>query len=174
MNLNERRRRLQEEQLKTEILELIHRLMKKQGVSKTELAQRLGKKERWMTSFLRGDITLTIRVISDVFFVLGQSLHVTPKNLMKIKSILDGVVEEIIVNEHGAGKLHLQSQVESQSILTFKKAPKNIISLTGLNIWGDINKIMLGNIEIATRQDYVFITFHNDEIFEEGLSSYNG
>jgi plasmid maintenance system antidote protein VapI len=64
--------------------------MKEQGVSKTELAQRLGKKERWIESFLQGDTNLTIRTISDIFFVLNRSLHVTSKNLMKLT--VDGVV----------------------------------------------------------------------------------
>lgn len=40
------------------------------GVSRTELARRLGKTERWVTQFLDGDAQ-TIRAVADVFAVLG-------------------------------------------------------------------------------------------------------
>ena len=51
---------------------LITRLMDEAGVSRAELARRLGKSRAFVTRLLDGSVNMTIRTISNVLFHLGH------------------------------------------------------------------------------------------------------
>jgi AraC-like DNA-binding protein len=58
-----------------ETTDLICNLMERDGVSRSELARRLKKTAGYVTQLLDGTANMTIRTISDVFFVLGYEFH---------------------------------------------------------------------------------------------------
>lgn len=55
--------------------EMLCWLMKQQGVSRNELAVRLGKPAGWVTRFLDGEFKMDIRTISDVLHAMGYELY---------------------------------------------------------------------------------------------------
>lgn len=67
----------QQEGFILEVTELICGLMSKQGVSKSDLAARLGKSRAYVTQLLAGRSNMTLRTISDVLTALGESPRVT-------------------------------------------------------------------------------------------------
>lgn len=67
----------QQEGFILEVTELICALMRKQGVSKSDLAARLGKSRAYVTQMLAGRANMTLRTISDVLTALGESPRVT-------------------------------------------------------------------------------------------------
>ena len=73
----ERMKAFQQERLILEVTELISRLMEEQSVSKTQLADRLGKTKGYITQLLDGRANMTLRTVSDVLFVLGRTLVVS-------------------------------------------------------------------------------------------------
>jgi transcriptional regulator with XRE-family HTH domain len=58
-----------------EVTALIEDTMKEQGVSRSELATRLGKSKGWVTQLLDGEANKTIRTVADVFAVLGREFR---------------------------------------------------------------------------------------------------
>lgn len=72
----ERMKVFQQERLILEVTELIERLMKQQGVSKAQLAEKLGTTKGYITQLLDGRTNMTLRTISDVMVALGRSLCV--------------------------------------------------------------------------------------------------
>jgi len=70
----ERMKAFQQERLILEVTELISRRMEEQGVSKAQLAERLGKTKGYITQLLDGRANMTLRTVSDVLFVLGRTL----------------------------------------------------------------------------------------------------
>jgi len=68
-------RLLQEERAILEVTELICELMEETGVSRSELAKRLGKTKGYITQLLDGRANMTIRTIANVFGALGRAVH---------------------------------------------------------------------------------------------------
>lgn len=62
------------EGLVTEAAEFVARLMERQGVSKAELARRLGKSRAYVTQLLRGSTNLTVRTLAEVAYALGAEV----------------------------------------------------------------------------------------------------
>ncbi len=58
-----------------EVTELICKAMDEQGVSRSELAKRMGKSKGHISQLLDGDANMTVCTISDTFFALGQAVH---------------------------------------------------------------------------------------------------
>jgi transcriptional regulator with XRE-family HTH domain len=81
----EGRRLIEQERLIMQATEAIATLLQEQGVSRAELARRIGKSPAFVTKLLRGDSNLTLRTLSDVFFALNHSAHLS----------LSGIGEEI-------------------------------------------------------------------------------
>lgn len=59
----------------------LHQLMKRRGISKKELAEKLGKSQPYITKILRGNVNFTIESMVKLVRVLDGELniHVTPK-----------------------------------------------------------------------------------------------
>lgn len=68
-------RLFQQERAIYEITELIEQRMKENGISRSQLAEKLGKTKVWVAQLLDGEANKTIRTVADVFSVLGRSLH---------------------------------------------------------------------------------------------------
>ncbi len=62
----------QQERAIYEVTELLESLMEEVGVSRSELARRLGKSKGWVTQLLDGEANKTIRTVADAFAVLGR------------------------------------------------------------------------------------------------------
>lgn len=71
----EGRRLLQQEQTILDVTELICQEMKKQGMTKAQLAQKMGVSKSAITQMLAGERNMTLRLVSDVLFVLGKKLQ---------------------------------------------------------------------------------------------------
>lgn len=73
----EGRRILEQERLILEVTEAIATLLQDRGVSRSELARRIGKSPAFVTKLLRGDNNFTLRTLSDVFFALDRAAHLS-------------------------------------------------------------------------------------------------
>jgi len=62
------------EGLVTEAGEFIARLMEQQGVSKAELARRLGRSRAYVTRLLSGSANMTVRTLAEVAYALGAEV----------------------------------------------------------------------------------------------------
>lgn len=69
-------RLFQQERAILEVTERICELMEEKGVSRTELAARLGKTKGHVSQLLDGSRNLTLRTLADVFTALGESMYV--------------------------------------------------------------------------------------------------
>ena len=67
----EHMRLFQQERAIYEVTELLESAMKEIGVTRADLAKRLGKTRGWVTQLLDGDTNKTIRTVADAFAVLG-------------------------------------------------------------------------------------------------------
>lgn len=69
------RRLLQQEDAILDVTELICEIMSETGVSRSELARRLGTTRSYVTQLLDGSANMTIRKVADIFFALGSKPH---------------------------------------------------------------------------------------------------
>lgn len=76
----ERRRIFEQEALAFEATEVISELMAAAGVSKAELARRLGTSRAFVTQTLSGSRNLTLHTLADIAFVLGCRISISQKN----------------------------------------------------------------------------------------------
>jgi transcriptional regulator with XRE-family HTH domain len=74
------RRLLQEEELILDVTESLSRLLEEVGLSKTELARRLGKTKGFVSQILAGGRNLTLRTIADVADALDYRIHIEFSN----------------------------------------------------------------------------------------------
>lgn len=68
-------RLFQQERAIQEITEIICEIMDEEEVSRSSLADRLGKTKGYVTQLLDGRANMTIRTISDVFTALNRAVH---------------------------------------------------------------------------------------------------
>lgn len=76
---------------------------------------------------------------------------------------IDARIKYVRHNEDGSGSLVLEpsnpTACAGQSELHYDKAPEEVASLNGRQIWGGSSSIMLGETEIAKRIGYTRIEF---------------
>jgi transcriptional regulator with XRE-family HTH domain len=70
------RRLLRQEELILEITEALSEALEKEGITKTELAERLGKTKGFVSQILAGGRNLTLRTIADVADALNCHLSI--------------------------------------------------------------------------------------------------
>lgn len=68
----EHARLVAEERLITQATEAIWEEMEKAGISKTELAARMGKTKGFVSQILNGSRNMTLRTLADIGFALGR------------------------------------------------------------------------------------------------------
>lgn len=71
----EHMRLFQQERAIYEVTELLESTMRETGVSRSELARKLGRSKGWITQLLDGEANKTIRTVADAFAVLGCEYH---------------------------------------------------------------------------------------------------
>jgi transcriptional regulator with XRE-family HTH domain len=71
----------QQERLILDTTEQICEVMEEQGISRTELANQLGKSKAFISQLLNGSHNMTLRTLSDVFVALGLAVHVDAGSL---------------------------------------------------------------------------------------------
>lgn len=69
-------REYRQEQLQHDVAELICHEMESQGVTRTELASRMGRTKGFISQVLSGDHNPTLKTVSDLLFALGLGLRV--------------------------------------------------------------------------------------------------
>jgi transcriptional regulator with XRE-family HTH domain len=76
----ENRRAFQQEKLMIDATETISRVMEEKGVTRAELAKRIGKSRAFVTQILSGNQNITLRTIADVLYVLDcqAEMRATP------------------------------------------------------------------------------------------------
>ena len=79
-----------QEQLLFDATELISRAMEQQGVSKSELAKRIGKSKAYVTQVLGGQANMTLRTLSDLAAVLGYIVELGAINLRTSQNVQVG------------------------------------------------------------------------------------
>lgn len=70
-----RARLVHQERLLLEVTELLAEEMKRRGVSRAELAKRLGKSKAFVTQVLRGRHNMTVRTLADLTWALAFRIH---------------------------------------------------------------------------------------------------
>jgi antitoxin component HigA of HigAB toxin-antitoxin module len=70
------RRLLRQEELILKAATALCQLLEREGITKAELAKRLGRTKGFVTQILAGDKNLTLRTIADVADALGHSVDV--------------------------------------------------------------------------------------------------
>src|SRR5262245_58561677 len=100
-------REYQQERAIYEVTELLESVMEEQGITRAELAKRLGQSKSWVTQLLDGEQNKTIRTVADVFALLGREYcsFQRPIQIGRGSSSLSGVTE-IVGGESGGLKLH--------------------------------------------------------------------
>jgi transcriptional regulator with XRE-family HTH domain len=71
-------RLLAQERLILDATEAIVGLLEEQGVSRQELARRLGKSKGFVSQILSGERNMTLRTLADLGYALGRSFSVVP------------------------------------------------------------------------------------------------
>lgn len=64
-----------------EVTETLCELLEKEGVSRKELADRLGKTKGFVSQLLNGGRNLTLRTVADILHVLGYKVSLTPHKI---------------------------------------------------------------------------------------------
>ena len=65
----------QQERAILDVTEIMCRMMEEQEVSRSQLAQRLGRTKGYITQLLDGRANMTVRTISDVFTALDRAVY---------------------------------------------------------------------------------------------------
>lgn len=68
-------RLLRQETLIVDVLEEVNRVLSSENISKTSLAQRLGKTKGYISQILSGGRNLTLRTVADVCWAIGYAPH---------------------------------------------------------------------------------------------------
>ena len=87
-----RRRLLNQEELILEVTEKVCEVLEKAGVSRQELARRMGRSKGFVTQLLGGGRNLTLRTLADISFALGRKLRLDLTGEPKVPSKRAGVV----------------------------------------------------------------------------------
>ncbi len=70
-----------QEDLIMEVTETLCELLEKEGVSRKELAERLGKTKGFVSQLLGGGRNLTLRTVADILHVLGYKVALIPHKI---------------------------------------------------------------------------------------------
>ncbi len=84
------RRLSRQEQLLFDATELVSRAMEDEGVSRSELARRIGKSKAYVTQVLRGKNNMTLRTLSDLVDALGYAVELGAVNAKTARHICVG------------------------------------------------------------------------------------
>lgn len=77
----------QQERVILEATEMVYNIMQEEGVTKAELAERLGRSKGYITQLLNGTANMTLRTLSDVCVALDRNINLetSPLSLSSTK-----------------------------------------------------------------------------------------
>lgn len=73
-NEPDEKRLYEQEKLLFDATELISKLMERENISRSALAERLGKSKAYVTQVLRGQANMTLRTLADLMHAMGYSI----------------------------------------------------------------------------------------------------
>lgn len=76
-NNEETRRGVAQELLMLKATEALHEAMEKTGITKTELAAKLGKTQSHVSQMLKGKRNMTLRSLADMAFAMGCEIDIS-------------------------------------------------------------------------------------------------
>lgn len=68
-----------------ETVELINKLMRREGVTRAELARRLGVTKRHVTRILNRERNMSLSTIARIFFALGYEPEIRPRRRFHVR-----------------------------------------------------------------------------------------
>ncbi len=74
------------ERLILETTETILRLMEKEGITRAELARRIGKSKGHISQLLNGDRNMTLRTLAEISYALGHRIRVDAQPLQTLRA----------------------------------------------------------------------------------------
>ena len=115
----------QQEKVILDVTELVCDIMEEEGVSRTELAQRLKTSKPHVSQLLNGSANITLRTLSDIFYALGRQ-----PTFGEIRK--DGRADELAVkwSEH-CYRFDRPNWSIEESVVSLKDAPRSDASLAG-------------------------------------------
>lgn len=116
--LDEKHRRLlAQERLILEATECLSRIIERQEVTKTELANRLGKSKAFVTQILNGSRNMTLRTFADLLFALDYTVKLAEQPISQARYDFQAirVQPRISVGEEQDPFTIFRSQLESDS-----------------------------------------------------------
>lgn len=85
-----RRQHYEREALALQASELIFELMEQEGMTKAELAERIGTSRAYVTQVLNGSRNMTIHTLADLAFATGCKIRLEPSRLREIRKASAG------------------------------------------------------------------------------------
>jgi len=127
----ENRRIVEQEKLAIDVFELLCKTMEEAGVSRAELAKRLGKSKAYVTQVLNAHSNVTLRTLADLFFALNQRVAV---GVQPCDSILNDGAKP--VNNWGVASACFEYRTDWGSIMKKHryvkgKSPKELVMVEG-------------------------------------------
>lgn len=102
------------EVLVTDAAELVARLMEDQGVTKAELARRLGKSRAWITQLLSGKANMTIRTFAELVYELDAKVDLDVRPHARSKKRERGTRSPTVVYNTPEIEIHRREQPRFQ------------------------------------------------------------
>ena len=96
------RRLFEQERAILEMTELILERMQEAGVSRSQLAERLGKSKSFISQILDGSANMTLRTVSDLFSALGRRIRFSVEDVSESSDahqVWDSLASPVFCNE---------------------------------------------------------------------------
>jgi transcriptional regulator with XRE-family HTH domain len=116
-------RLFQQERAVYEVTELIEAVMAELGISRSQLAAKLGRSKGWITQLLDGDRNKTIRTVADVLAVMGREFRSSQRPIQIQKGEQASAQFEPLANSTGLRVVHGD---DYQAGITSEAEPRSI------------------------------------------------
>ncbi len=97
----QRMRQFQQERAILNVTVLIEKVMDQEGVTRAELAKRLGRSRGWVTQLLDGEANKTVGTIADILAVLGREFRPTAPRIHVGPTAVKELKKEGLAAQHG-------------------------------------------------------------------------
>ena len=104
-----------------EIVDQIHDILEKQGKNQRDLASMLNKKESEVSKWMQGTHNFTIKSIAKIEEVLGESLIVTPRKIVRKTKFSPVYIQSEKHRHIGSDSLRGGKWSESKNVFTESK-----------------------------------------------------
>jgi transcriptional regulator with XRE-family HTH domain len=122
----EHMRLFQQERAIYEVTELIESVLAEQGVSRSQLAAKLGQSKGWVTQLLDGEKNKTIRTVADVFAVLGREFCAFQRPIQVGNGVKSSARTEVVESGSGGGLRVFYSEADYRPISKTEASPTTV------------------------------------------------